>query len=295
MQNMPTADPDLAQLVRTLFSPRPWRTIGFAKGEQELAETVVRISNSLSLQPRTRGDVVQGALKWMRANFRNDYVYREALLNSRRRPDGVASATYITEVHLATSIADVIRAGREMEVFEIKSDLDSSRRLLNQISNAYTVSPYFTLVTSRANAQRALRESAASPIGISIVGPMGGLVRIRKPRARWQRLDPFELYSLLRADERAFVLRKELPYLREVPNALQFQRGAEIVALMSPVELYSRVVGSLRRRHALPVPDHLRPLTPVIATLRPSAMQLKRISSWIESDPYDPVLPSSSG
>lgn len=274
----------LADLSRMAFSTRLWREVARSGSSKELDDALRRAEIELGLNPHSRAESLRSIHGWMLRSRRPDYTYRQALISRFARRSHHGTVRFLTELHLRSSIADLVRIGGDLETFEIKSDRDNTSRLPNQLWNAYLVSPYASLVTTPANASQFLARTPSTPVGVYTIGPRGGLRLLHQPTARWQRLESTEILNLLRADERAYALRDIAPTLPQEPNTLRYRIAVEAAAEVKPKEFYLRAVEALRKRAPMRLEPALYYIHPILVSVNPNSAQLARIHVWLKKE-----------
>ncbi len=274
----------LADLSRIAFSTRLWREVARNGSSKELDDALRRAELEIGLDHHSRAELLRTIHGWMLRSRRPDYTYRQALISRFAQRSHNGEVRFLTELHLRSSIADLVRIGGHLETFEIKSDRDNTSRLPNQLWNAYLVSPYASLVTTPPNASQFLARTPSTPVGVYTIGPRGGLRLLRQPTARWQRLESPEILNLLRADERAYALRDIAPTLLQEPNTLQYRIAVEAAAEVKPKEFYLRAVQALRRRPPIRLEPDLYYIHPILVSINPNSAQLARIHVWLKEE-----------
>lgn len=282
MSHSPRQSDRLADFSRLTFSTRLWREVARKGGSAQLEDALNSASRELGMVNHSREDSLRTVQAWMLRNRRSDYIYRQSVISNSAGRSRLNAVRFSVELHLRSSVADLVRIGRNLEAFEIKSDRDNTSRLPNQLENAYIVSPYVSLVTTPANAENFLSRTPSTPVGVYTIGTRGGLRLLHRPRARWQRLETIELLNLLRAEERACALKDSVPNLLNEPNALQYRIAAESAAGMDPKDFYHRAVQALRMRPPTKLDPNLYYLYPILVSIGPNQNQLARMKTWLQ-------------
>lgn len=272
----------LADLSRLTFSTRGWREIARKGTSSSIEHALTLASCIIETGTISRAECLRAIHAWMLSNHRSDYIYRQSVIAHFANRSKSHSVRVSTEVYLRSSIADLMHIGKDLELFEIKSDRDNTARLSNQLHNAYLVSPYASLLTTPTNAYDFLARTPSTPVGVYTIGPRGGIRALRRPRARWKRLEAIEILNLLRANERAYALRDLLPNLLNEPNAIQYRIAAERVAELYPKDFYLRAMQSIRLRPRIPLDPKDYYLYPILVALGPNQRQMSRMQDWLK-------------
>lgn len=105
----------------------------------------------------------------LKLNHRNEYFYKNVLLNSLLIQNGkISSCSALTELPVADSKTDMIFIDENDvgTVYEIKTELDTLNRLESQIQDYYKVFPYIYVVTSSSHLQQLEQVLEGTNVGI---------------------------------------------------------------------------------------------------------------------------------
>lgn len=83
----------------------------------------------------TYSEYLKFAFAELRKNYRCEYVYKTELINDLIRQYGTESSIIINEFRVGNSVADMVLFNGTSKAFEIKTELDSSKRLETQLSD----------------------------------------------------------------------------------------------------------------------------------------------------------------
>lgn len=241
------SDADLLSIAG-LFSRRAFRAL--AADRQEPVREVVR--SLLSVFPQagsmSLGEVFDEALRVMAKQYRNEYVFKNALVSRivfGRHNTRTASA--LLELRAGPSIADVAIFNGTSTAYEIKTDLDSLTRLDAQIRD---YSRHFARVHVVTTERMASRVAHAVPdhVGVLVLTGRGCLSEVRGATEDVDRLSTVALFGLLRRGEVLRILDRTRGYEIDVPPARLWHRTRELFEDL-PVDLAHReMVDELRSR-----------------------------------------------
>ncbi|WP_165765983.1 MULTISPECIES: sce7726 family protein [Mycolicibacterium] len=238
---------DLATIAG-LFSRGSFRALASAR--PELAnEFARRVGESV---PGTAGvsigDALDTALSIMAKRYRNEYVFKNSLVDrivfGRHNP---RTASALLELRAGPSIADVVIFNGTSTAYEIKTDLDDFSRLASQLRCYEQCFERVAVVTSPRLAPRVL---AAVPdhVGVLALNDRGSLSERRAPASGVGRLSPPALFGLLRRQEILTILRRTRGYEIDVPPAQLWQRTRDLFLDLSVEVAHAEVVDQLRVR-----------------------------------------------
>lgn len=86
-------------------------------------------------QIETYYDYLSYAYQFMVKNYRNEYVFKNTLLNEIIKRYGTSKSIVFNEFHVGNSIVDMAMFNGVSRAFEIKTELDTERRLPTQIGD----------------------------------------------------------------------------------------------------------------------------------------------------------------
>ncbi|MBT4709724.1 MAG: sce7726 family protein, partial [Flavobacteriaceae bacterium] len=102
-----------------------------------LNSRLIEYDNSLlSGKLTTYSDYLKFIYKELRKNYRNEYIYKNTLINELLlKKYGVKDTIVINEFRVGNSIADTVMFNGTSKAFEIKTELDSEKRLPDQLAD----------------------------------------------------------------------------------------------------------------------------------------------------------------
>lgn len=211
--------------IASLFSPRMTREVGNTCDYQPM-QNILNTAGLTSIEDAFR--------KLARPGNRNDYVFRAAILQKeiigRHK---MSTSAILNEFRVNNSRVDLGIAHRNLTAFEIKSDLDSFKRLETQLLD---YSKFFRECFVVVSDQRVRQLKGVLPdwCGVYVLTKRFTLVQERPAKDLLEFNDPAVLCNCLRIDEVQQVLRTIDGYFPELPNAVRrsyaVNRFAEIGA-----------------------------------------------------------------
>lgn len=141
----------------------------------------------------------------MKLNHRNEYFYKNELFNQIFLPliQNQKNATLYKEWYVNHSWFDIaiFEEGKSPAIFEIKSDLDSVKRLSKQISNYYGITPNVNVLCSIGLANKVLN-IVPEETGLYELTSDTKIRKVRNAQDRWVDYQPYQAFELLRSDEK---------------------------------------------------------------------------------------------
>ena len=129
----------------------------------------------------TYGEAIDIMYRQMGDAYKNEYYFKNELLNQLLLNDGnEKDTTAITELPIEKSKADMIFAGENGVVYEIKTDLDDFTRLNTQIHDYYMAFLYVYLVVGPKHYKEAIEIFHDTTVGIYLLDEAGNLIQKKK-------------------------------------------------------------------------------------------------------------------
>lgn len=145
----------------------------------------------------------------MKKNHRNEYFYKNELFNQIFLPliQNQKNATLYKEWYVNHSWFDIaiFEEGKSPAIFEIKSDLDSVKRLPKQISNYYGITSCVNVLCSIKLVNEVLN-IIPEETGVYILGADAKIRKVRDAKDRWVDYQPYQAFELLRSNEKTALI-----------------------------------------------------------------------------------------
>ena len=205
-----------------------------------------------SFQGKNNGDAVEEIYKLLSETYRNEYVYKNTILNSLIRDKKLTQNTSVVlnELKVGKSIADLVFINGENRVFEIKTELDSPERLKTQILDYQKVFSEIYIVTHWTLKDKYLSflNQSYPNVGLCVLDENFKIVSIKSAVSCDNFLDSETLFKLLRKHEYCNLLKQEFGILPNVPNTLFFKECLELSKSISPQIFQKLVFKELKNR-----------------------------------------------
>ncbi|WP_235427243.1 sce7726 family protein [Cohnella kolymensis] len=125
------------------------------------------IRKYLSNSPILNKDVISQIYKTMLKSHRNEYIYKNTLLNKLLLGrHSIKSTIALTEIPIEKSKADFILINGKAVVYEIKTELDNFDRLIGQLKDYYKAFDYVCVITSESNYKNVLTLLQNTDVGL---------------------------------------------------------------------------------------------------------------------------------
>ncbi|WP_435357381.1 sce7726 family protein [Emticicia sp. SJ17W-69] len=198
----------------------------------------------------------------MTESYCNEYIYKNTILQKKLLEKyGFASTTLLSEFRIGKSIADLVLLNGEVKVFEIKTDLDSLKRLDSQLSDYQQFADKVYIVTNQKFIAQLLHLYSGSNFGI-IEFDGKGLIERKEAQKSTNAFSYETIFKLLRKDEYLKIVKLMHNFIPDVPNTLIFRECLKLVKEKTIVEFQKFVVQELKKRK-IDEPEYLKnPKTP---------------------------------
>ena len=175
-------------------------------------------------------DVIFGIYKEFENFYRNEYIYKNKLVNQLliEKYKGKNTAVF-TEFAVGKSIADLILINGSGVLYEIKTELDKTVRLDTQVSDYYKCFKKINIVTHQSLHRQYLKLAEQYKTGLIVYDSNHNLIEIKKPNSNLESLSHLELFKLLRKNEVISLLENEKIQCPIVPNTKFFKNYLAIV------------------------------------------------------------------
>ena len=152
---------------------------------------------------------------------------------------------------ISSSIADFVLINGKGVVYEIKTELDTTERLSNQIMDYYKAFDHVAVVScwNNLNAIEKIVNELNLPIGIYILQDNCCWKTIRKPERYADLIDKEVLFGILRKKEFEKILKKFYGYLPEVNDFVYYSYCKQLFSDISLQDVYPQFLKILKDRN----------------------------------------------
>ena len=199
----------------------------------------------------TYKSVITDFYQELQANHRNEYFYKNELLNSLLIQNGkISSCSALTELPVADSKTDMIFIDENDvgTVYEIKTELDTLNRLESQIHDYYKAFPYIYVVTSSNHLHQLEQALEETNVGIIELTNDNKFVYRKEATCNTNNLSHDVLFRILRKKEFESIVLK---YFKELPDVSDFVYYRTCFGLLENLDIVlfqKEVMSCLRKR-----------------------------------------------
>lgn len=193
----------------------------------------------------------------MTRNYRNEYVYKNTLLNKLLiAKHSLKTTTALTEIPIGRSKADFILINGNAVVYEIKTELDSFDRLENQLSNYYRAFDHVCVVTCEDNFMKLADLLGDSPVGIYILTKRNSLSLRKEPSRNKSNLDAKIMFKILRKTEFEDIIKSHYGELPKVSQVNYYNQCYKLFKDIDVETAYDYMLKELKKRTTIEIEEY---------------------------------------
>lgn len=197
----------------------------------------------------TVNQLITNYYKYLEKNYRNEYIYKNTLLN--KIVFGIHSpntTTALEEVTINKSRLDLLIINGKAKAYEIKTELDSLDKLEGQIVDYQRAFEYVSIVTCEKHLPKVLERYSDSEVGIYRLNKNNTMSCIQKESQFNENVKNEYLFPLLRKHELSEIVTS---FGFSLPNESDFTFRKDCVKILSslPKEaVYKKIIEQLKQR-----------------------------------------------
>lgn len=202
--------------------------------------------------PTTYKSVISDLYQELKLNHRNEYFYKNELLNSLLIQNGkISFCSALTELPVANSKTDMIFIDENNvgTVYEIKTELDTLNRLESQIQDYYKAFPYIYVVTSSNHLNQLEQVLEGTNVGIIELTNDNEFVYRKEAAYNANSLSHDVLFRILRKKEFESIVLKYFGKFPDVSDFVYYGTCFELLENLDIVLFQKEVMSCLRKRN----------------------------------------------
>lgn len=202
--------------------------------------------------PATYKSVISMFYQELKTEHRNEYFYKNELLNSLLIQNGkISFCSALTELPVANSKTDMIFIDKNNvgTVYEIKTELDTLNRLESQIQDYYKAFPYIYVVTSSNHLQQLKQILKETNVGIIELTNDNEFAYRKEATCDITNLSHDVLFRILRKKEFESIVLKYFGKLPDVSDFVYYGTCLELLENLDIVLFQKEVMSCLRKRN----------------------------------------------
>lgn len=240
-----------------IFSNSVFKDIVQTGKSSYLLEKLKTYDRQLSLEPGMRvKDVVGNAYGYLAKNYRNEYLYKNTILNNiLLGRHSIRTATLLNELRIGKSIADIVIINGTSTVYEIKTELDSPDKLFKQIADYKKAFAKIYIVTHHSLSQKYEALLNGTSIGVLSLSGRFNLTTLKEATEDQSMLSPMTMFKMLRKQEYSAIVKDLAGNIPDVPNIKFFTECAKLIDQFDAEDVHRQMLKQLRKR--VPQETHL--------------------------------------
>ena len=203
------------------------------------------------------GDVISEIYEYLVNNYRNEYFYKNTLLNKLIiKAHRLKTTVALTEVPIAKSKADFVLINGKAIVYEIKTELDTFDRLQTQIRDYYKAFDHVCVVTSEEQYEELTHQLDNTSVGIYVLTKKGAIRRVKEPDIETRYLEKESIFKVLNKSEYESIVIKLSGSLPDVTPVHYYKECKRIVLQYSIEEVYPLFLAELKKRNRIDIVEY---------------------------------------
>jgi hypothetical protein len=263
--------------------------IEFVNNNNPIPYNVAIERSSINTKNKTNKKIISEIYRYMKKNYRNEYFYKNTLLNNllfNTTDHSIEDTTALTEIPIGKSKADFILINGKAEVYEIKTELDNFSRLESQIKDYYKAFDHVNIVTSSKKIDELINILSSSKTGIYELDNNSNLLEIRRSKTERRFLKHKTIFKILRKKEFENILLK---CNGKLPAVSQFDYYKECLKKFEEIDIkkiYSLFLIEIKKRYRMKKEYFSlisEPINSLVYFSKVNIKDIKKISMFLNS------------
>lgn len=252
---MTTAIPNTASAnfcaLSKIVSNAGLQRIMFAEDFELLGRQMKRLLQKTGIEPKAKSslfELIEVCYGHLLKNYRHEYLYKAALLNSYVLDHYSLSDTILlNEFKIGNSKADAVLVNGTNKVFEIKTELDSPERLASQIQDYYKAFSEVFIVIHHSELDKYLK-LVDENIGIMLFSPENTVQPFRSAQPYHDGLDTTAMMKALRKEEYVKVVKNLCGIVPQAPPVKLFKSCLQALSQFSEIDVQHEFMRVIKHR-----------------------------------------------
>lgn len=238
---------DSLRSLAQILSPANFKKIVWDK---DYSDTFYRIGKHTTISDTTTNlDVVNTIYKSLLGTYKNEYIYKNILLNKiLLKRHSLKTTIALSEFKIGNSIADFVLLNGKARIYEIKTELDGLDKLDKQIADYKTFADEIYIVTNSKHITNLMIKFHNTEIGIMELTKRNALKVVKQAEKNYS-FTHEALFKTLRKDEYISLLKKYFGSVPDVPNTLFFRECLKLSKKIDILEFQKLVIKELKFRN----------------------------------------------
>jgi len=184
----------------------------------------------------------------LRKNYKCEYIYKNTLLDSLIKEYGTKNSLIVNEFKVGSSVADMVLFNGTSKAYEIKTELDSNKRLKGQLSDYSKVFRESYIVTHESLIKK--YEEVHESVGIIALTENNGKLSLKKirPAIENEKMDVNILMRSIRTNEYKNIVKAFYGLLPNVNSFDMFETCKAMICQIPSKTLHELFITEIKRR-----------------------------------------------
>lgn len=194
-------------------------------------------------------DYIQYVYSELSKKYRNEYYYKNSFINDMLlKKYGVEDTIAINEFKVGNSIADIVLFNGSSKAFEIKTELDSNRRLHGQIADYTKIFDQCYIITDVSLVDKYLNENDS--LGVIALNKLSRTVKLTEIRkaGKNDNIDPDTLMRCIRTSEYKNIVSIFYGELPDMNSFNMFEICSQLMKKIPPLQLRQLFLNEVKTR-----------------------------------------------
>ena len=193
-------------------------------------------------------DYVKYLYNTLANHYRCEYIYKNTLIDSLLKKYGTKNSLILNEFKVGNSVADIVFFNGTSKAFEIKTELDSNKRLSGQLSDYSKIFKESYIVTHESLINK--YETVNDTVGIIALKVNNGKVKIQeiRPAVENKEIDVNILMRSIRTNEYKNIIQNFYGLLPNVNSFDMFETCKKMMYPIPPDELHELFITEIKKR-----------------------------------------------
>jgi len=194
-------------------------------------------------------DYIQYIYRALSKHYRNEYVYKNTFINDLLLSQyGVKDTIAINEFRVGNSIADIVMFNGTSKAFEIKTELDTDKRLIGQLADYRKIFKECYIITHESLVEKYLQEDEQIGIIKLIERPKSLIMQEVRHAKENKEIDSDTLIRSIRTQEYKSIVKQYYGELPEMHSFNMFETCSGLLKCIPRDQLHHFFIEELKKR-----------------------------------------------
>ncbi|MBT3207610.1 MAG: sce7726 family protein [Bacteroidetes bacterium] len=219
--------------------------------KREYNNTFARVNKHISYKENiTNLELFNKIYNKLLSSYKSEYIYKNILINKKLIKNySHRSTAAINELKINKSIADFVLLNGEVQIFEIKTELDSLAKLETQIFDYFHFASKVYIVSSPKHISKLIKKYKETAVGIIELTTNNAIKEIKPAYKNTSFLKHYTIFKILRQNEYLEVLKAYSIKIPDVPNTKLFRECLNLSEQINIIDFQKSAIKILKKRN----------------------------------------------